>query len=208
MPDPVFSSPPVKPLLLSAYTATTCLGVGHRCPPRRPCATDRSGLQPLRLRDREPADLGGRNATVGRRAGRCPPRCPPTTAATTAWPCWRCAPMASRTRVRTAVARAWGAPGGCLHGHQHLRHPGNRTRLPPARPRQRRAAGRVPLRAPRTTRMRSAEFLREHLGITGMAAHPFPPRVRPAPRCSPPPHGRSSWARSTRPWSAAWTRCA
>ncbi len=77
----------MKPLLLSAYTATTCLGVGldaHRAAVRegrsglRPCDFETVNLPtwvgeidgvdaqalpaapaPLRFRDREPADLGG-----------------------------------------------------------------------------------------------------------------------------------------------------
>ena len=82
-------------LALTAYTASSAVGHG------RAALLDalRAGRSGLKACDFETAALATWMGEVpGVDEVALPPGWPPTIAATTAWRCWACAPMASRTR--------------------------------------------------------------------------------------------------------------
>ena len=163
----------MTPQLISGYTATTCLGHGLAAT-LAALRAGRSGLQPCAF---ETVRL---DTWIGEVAGvddqRCPRRSPPTTAATTGWPLLALRADGFAERVRAAAARYGARPHRRLPRHQHLGHPADRAGLPPARPGDRRPAGRLPLPHARTTPSRVAEFTR----ATARAGRARPSRVSTA----------------------------
>ena len=156
----------VQPLAITRYSIVNCLGAGARAIADA-MRERRSGLAPC---DFETVAL---DTHIGRVPGS---KTLPVRPDLGAYDCRnnRLAQLGARAgrlrRRRGAGTRALrrGAHRR-VHRHQHLRHPADRARLSRPRAGDRRAAGRLPLRARRTTPSRSPTSCSATSGCTGPA---------------------------------------
>ena len=194
----------IPPLHISAFTATSAVGVG-----KEPLlsALEQSTQRPARQRLRRDAaaDLD-RPRRRARRDSACRRTWRAGTAATTGWPGSGCRPMASSRRLRrranaTAPARIALVLGTSTSSIGETEEAYTRLDADGGFPAELR-------RPPRAHAAFARDFVQEALGLDG-------PAVTISTACSSSAKvvraGRAAdprWAWPTRPWSAAWTRCA
>ncbi len=176
----------LKPLVLSRCAAATPLGLGCEAT-LAALRESRSGLRP---NDFETARL---DTWIGRVDGL---EAQPVTGPLAEFDCRnnRLAQLGLRQDgFEDAVAQAREPLRRAAHRgpdrHQHFRHSRDRACLPPARPRERRAARRTTAIAIQQNVFSVADFVRRYLRSAAARRRPSPRRARRAPRFSRAPIG-------------------